>query len=98
MMGMTWGELAWLGLGFGAQGLFFCRIVLQWIVSERRGESVIPEGFWWLSLGGAVLLLVYSIHRRDPVFIVGQCLGSFIYIRNLVLVHRKKRAAAAPAE
>jgi lipid-A-disaccharide synthase-like uncharacterized protein len=93
-----WIEAAWLAVGFAAQALFFSRFLLQWIVSERRGESVVPEGFWWISLGGAALLLAYAIYRMDPVFILGQCLGGLVYVRNLVLIHRKKAAPAAPVE
>ena len=82
---------AWLLVGFAGQAMFFSRFLLQWIVSERRGESVIPRGFWYLSLGGAALLLAYAIHRRDPVFIVGQCFGFVVYVRNLVLLGRVAR-------
>lgn len=75
----------WLVLGFGAQGLFTARFFVQWIVSERNRRSMIPKAFWYFSLGGSSLLLVYAIHRRDPVFIVGQAAGLLIYVRNLML-------------
>lgn len=78
----------WLVLGLAAQALFASRFVVQWISSERAGESIIPIAFWHLSLGGAVLLLAYAVYRRDPVFIVGQSVGGFIYARNLVLISR----------
>jgi lipid-A-disaccharide synthase-like uncharacterized protein len=95
---MGWVEVAWLVVGFGGQAFFFTRFLVQWIVSERRGESVVPEAFWWISLGGAGMLLAYAIYRMDPVFILGQSVGAFVYIRNLVLIHRKGReeAAASP--
>ena len=80
----------WLLFGFGAQGLFMLRFVVQWIASERKKRSVVPVAFWWLSLAGGLSLLVYSIHRRDPVFMFGQGLGCAIYIRNLVLIHRQQ--------
>lgn len=80
----------WIVLGLFAQLLFFLRFFIQWIASERRGESVIPIPFWYLSLGGSLMLLAYSIWRQDPVFILGQSVGSVIYVRNLVLIYRKR--------
>ncbi len=80
----------WTLLGFLGQALFFGRFFFQWIVSERRGASVIPIGFWFFSLGGGSLLLAYAIHLRDPVFIVGQSGGLLIYIRNLMLIFRHR--------
>jgi lipid-A-disaccharide synthase-like uncharacterized protein len=82
----------WLVLGFIAQALFASRFVVQWISSERAGQSVVPIAFWYLSLGGAVLLLIYAIYRRDPVFILGQSMGGFIYARNLALIKRRSSA------
>jgi lipid-A-disaccharide synthase-like uncharacterized protein len=79
----------WLGLGFVAQALFASRFVVQWISSEKAGRSVVPVAFWYLSLGGALLLLTYAIYRKDPVFIIGQSVGGLIYARNLVLISRK---------
>jgi len=81
----------WLILGFVAQGLFTARFIVQWIASERAGESMVPILFWWFSLSGSSLLLLYAVHRRDPVFIVGQSTGVIIYIRNLHLIFRKRR-------
>ncbi len=66
------------------------RFVVQWIASERKKRSVVPVAFWWLSLAGGLSLLAYYIHRRDPVFVFGQGLGCAIYIRNLVLIHRRR--------
>ncbi len=68
------------------------RFVVQWIASERVGRSVVPMAFWWFSIGGGVLLLVYALYRRDPVFIVGQAFGVFIYLRNVVFVLRERKA------
>ena len=68
----------WVVLGFVAQGLFTMRFAVQWIASERAGRSVVPMAFWWFSIGGGLLLLVYALYRRDPVFIAGQALGVFI--------------------
>jgi lipid-A-disaccharide synthase-like uncharacterized protein len=86
----------WLVVGFLGQALFGSRFLVQWIVSERRGESVVPLAFWYLSLGGASLLLAYAIWRQDPVFILGQSLGFLVYTRNLVLIGRRARAGTPP--
>ena len=86
----------WLVVGFVGQALFGSRFLVQWIVSERRGESVVPLAFWYLSLGGAALLLAYAIWRQDPVFILGQSFGFLVYTRNLVLIARRSRADASP--
>jgi len=88
---------AWVILGFIGQFLFGSRFFVQWIVSERRGESIIPEVFWYLSMAGSAILLTYAIYRRDPVFIMGQFSGLFIYIRNIMLIYKKKRVLATAA-
>lgn len=88
-------EALWLSVGFLGQALFSSRFLVQWIASERRRESVVPVSFWFLSVGGGLALLVYAIHRLDPVFIVGQGAGLFIYLRNLLLIRRKGRRLAA---
>ena len=84
----------WLVIGFVGQLLFFTRFLVQWIASERNKKSVVPISFWLFSLGGALILLTYAIHRRDPVFIAGQSLGFVIYTRNLILL---RSARAEPA-
>jgi lipid-A-disaccharide synthase-like uncharacterized protein len=84
----------WVVLGFAAQGLFTARFLVQWIASEKAGRSVVPMAFWWFSIGGGMLLLVYALYRKDPVFILGQGLGVFIYLRNLQFVLKERRAAA----
>ena len=81
--------------GVVGQTLFFCRFLVQWIVSERHGKSVVPVAFWYLSLLGGAMLLAYSLYRLDPVFILGQCCGIFVYSRNLILIHREKRRGEA---
>jgi lipid-A-disaccharide synthase-like uncharacterized protein len=86
---------AWILLGFLAQGMFTMRFVVQWVASERAKRSIVPVAFWFFSLGGGVLLFIYSIHRQDPVFIAGQGLGLFIYIRNLWLIAVERRAGMA---
>jgi len=82
----------WLVIGFVGQALFGMRFLIQWIISEKRRESVIPLPFWYFSIAGSIILLSYAIHKQDPVFILGQSLGSIIYIRNLMLISRKKKA------
>ncbi|MFZ5462352.1 MAG: lipid-A-disaccharide synthase N-terminal domain-containing protein [Pseudomonadota bacterium] len=86
----------WLIVGFLGQGLFSARFILQWLKSERLGRSVIPVAFWYLSIAGGGVLLAYAIHRADPVFIVGQAAGLFIYLRNLYFVLRE-RGETTPA-
>ena len=87
----------WVLLGFLAQGLFTMRFIVQWIASERAGRSVIPLAFWIFSIGGGVLLFIYALYRRDPVFIAGQGFGVFVYLRNLYFVLHERKAAASAA-
>lgn len=82
----------WLAVGLIGQLLFSLRFVVQWMASERERRSVVPISFWWLSIAGSLVLLCYALHRRDPVFVLGQSMGFLIYVRNLVLI----RGAAAP--
>lgn len=84
----------WLGIGFLGQATFSLRFLVQWWRSERAGRSVVPLAFWYLSLGGGVLLLFYAVYRRDPVFILGQLTGVFVYLRNLHLIRRAGSAEA----
>jgi lipid-A-disaccharide synthase-like uncharacterized protein len=90
-------DMWWLLVGFGGQGLFMLRMVIQWLHSEREHRSVIPASFWYFSLAGAVVLLAYAIHRHDPVFIVSQLLGAAIYVRNLVLIRSERTGARGTA-
>jgi lipid-A-disaccharide synthase-like uncharacterized protein len=92
---MTTDQL-WLGIGLLGQAMFSARFLVQWIASERRKESVIPVPFWYFSIGGGLTLLAYAIYRLDPVFILGQGAGVFIYARNLYFV-RRRAAPVAPA-
>ena len=90
----TPGQVGLVAFGVVAQMAFFGRWFVQWIATERRGESHIPEAFWWLSLSGASMLLVYFTLRREPVGMLGQSIGWVIYSRNLQLLRRKKRREA----
>jgi lipid-A-disaccharide synthase-like uncharacterized protein len=87
--------LGWLVTGYLGQAMFSCRFLIQWITSERKKQSVVPILFWWFSLAGGLCLLSYAIHRRDPVFILGQSAGLVVYVRNLILIRRKRIAEAA---
>lgn len=89
-------DLVWIGLGFFAQFLFMMRFVVQWIASERAKRSVVPELFWYFSIGGGVLLLAYSVYRVDPVYMFGQGLGLIIYFRNLYFVWNHKKSGGEP--
>jgi lipid-A-disaccharide synthase-like uncharacterized protein len=82
-----------LGVGFTGQALFSMRFIIQWLASERARRSVVPVLFWYFSLGGGITLFVYAVYREDPVFMLGQGLGLFVYVRNLWLIRREKRAA-----
>lgn len=84
-------EFIWIAIGLLGQSLFFMRFFIQWLASERKKESVIPIAFWYCSIGGGLILLLYAIYRRDPVFILGQSCGIFIYSRNLYLIYQKKQ-------
>ena len=87
----------WLALGFVGQLIFGCRFFIQWLASERAKMSVIPVAFWWLSMGGSLLLMVYAIHIKDPVFILGQSTGFLIYARNLYFIFKNKHPPMAKA-
>ena len=84
-------DLAWLAFGLVGNALFFSRFLVQWIASERAGDSVVPEAFWWLSIAGSVVLLVYALHLGNPVFVLAYLPNTFVYGRNLVLVHRRTK-------
>lgn len=94
----SWFNLVWIAVGLGGQLAFSGRMVLQWIVSEKRRESVITESFWWFSLIGAVALFAYFVFRQDPIGILGQSSGIVIYARNLRLIYKQKRRANRPQQ
>jgi lipid-A-disaccharide synthase-like uncharacterized protein len=78
----------WLAIGLLGQAFFSARFIVQWIASERLKQSVIPVQFWYWSMGGGITLLAYAIYRLDPIFILGQAAGLFVYARNLYFIHR----------
>ena len=87
-------EKIWMGVGFAGQAVFTARFLVQWAVSEKKRDSVVPVAFWWISLFGGLTLLSYAIHRKDPPIILGQAMGLVVYVRNLMLVAKSKRRAA----
>ncbi len=88
------GERLWITVGLVGQLAFTGRFLVQWLASERAKKSVVPRTFWYLSLAGGMVLLSYAIHRRDPVFILGQSTGAFIYFRNLCLLREREEPVA----
>ena len=92
IVGVDW----WVLLGLVAQAMFTMRFLVQWIASERAGHSVIPLAFWFFSIGGGLLLLVYALIRKDLVFIVGQVFGLGVYSRNIYFVMRDRNATSVP--
>tara|TARA_B100000959_G_scaffold256167_1_gene289114 strand:+ start:313 stop:603 length:291 start_codon:yes stop_codon:yes gene_type:complete len=84
-------EIFFLVIGFLGQGIFASRFIIQWIYSEKKGMSYIPVIFWYLSIFGGIGLLIYAIFRKDPVIILGQSFGIFIYLRNLILIYKKNK-------
>jgi lipid-A-disaccharide synthase-like uncharacterized protein len=87
-------ETIWAGVGLLGQGVFTARFLVQWIASERKRETVMPVAFWWLSLVGGLITLTYAIHLGSLAFTLGQSLGLFVYIRNLMLAGKARRLAA----
>ncbi len=90
-------ELIWLCIGFLAQLMFSMRFIIQWIASERAKRSIVPEAFWYFSLLGGAMLFAYAVYRVDPVFMLGQGLGLFIYARNVQMIRGAKSAGDTTA-
>ncbi|MBP6852243.1 MAG: lipid-A-disaccharide synthase N-terminal domain-containing protein [Rhodoferax sp.] len=91
-------DKTWLAIGLLGQALFSARFIVQWLQSERVKRSVIPSAFWYFSMAGGATLLAYAIHRRDPVFIIGQGTGLIIYFRNLQFLWRDRKGENKPTE
>jgi lipid-A-disaccharide synthase-like uncharacterized protein len=91
-------ENIWFLVGMGGQFLFFSRFLVQWLKSEITGRSVIPMAFWYFSMGGGIVLLAYSIHIVNWVYITGQAAGLVVYSRNLYLIFRERRGAHPQVE
>lgn len=88
---MDWNDSTlWIAFGLTGNALFFSRFLIQWLASEKAGKSVVPTAFWYLSLAGSAVLLVYALHKRDPVFILAFLPNAFVYIRNLQLIRKEE--------
>jgi len=87
----------WVYVGFLGQAMFSLRFLTQWITSEKKRESVIDSSFWYISLASGILLLAYAVSTGDPVFIIGQAVGIFIYCRNIQLIRKKRQQAQEPS-
>ncbi|MBC7834787.1 MAG: lipid-A-disaccharide synthase N-terminal domain-containing protein [Phycisphaerales bacterium] len=94
----SWGSLLWVAIGFAGQAAMFGRMAIQWVVSEKQKQSVIPEAFWWLSLVGGISLFSYFAWRQDLIAVLGQTSGVVIYARNIRLIHKQRRRAARAAQ
>ncbi|AZO94842.1 lipid-A-disaccharide synthase N-terminal domain-containing protein [Halocella sp. SP3-1] len=87
--------MLWIVIGLIGQVIFSLRFIIQWLASEKAKKSIVPDVFWYLSIAGSLTLLTYAIHQKDPVFILGQAAGSFIYLRNLVLIKKNNEKQKA---
>lgn len=85
----------WGTIGFTGQAVFGARFIVQWIASEFKKRPHVPGAFWFISLAGSIILLAYSLHIRNPVFILGFSLNTLIYIRNIHLLHKNAHARRA---
>ena len=91
-VGMPTIDLVWLSIGLAGQCLFMARFIVQWLHSEKAGKSVIPISFWYFSLIGGITVLAYGVHKLDPVIILGQLPGTFVYTRNLMLIRKQHQS------
>jgi lipid-A-disaccharide synthase-like uncharacterized protein len=90
---MDWSDSSyWIAFGLLGNAAFFSRFLVQWVASERAGKSLVPVTFWYLSIIGSLILLIYAIHRGDPIFVLAYLPNAFVYTRNLVLVRREQNA------
>lgn len=94
----SWLGIFWVTFGLIGQLVFMSRMILQWLVSEKKGKSVVPVGFWWGSLIGGVMLLTYFCWRRDIVGILGQSAGSLVYARNLWMIYAGPRTVSTTGD
>ncbi len=91
---MDWHDsTTWIAFGLIGNALFFSRFLIQWLASEKAGKSVVPTAFWYLSIAGSAVLLIYAVHKRDPVFILAYLPNAFVYLRNLQLIKKDEEGA-----
>jgi lipid-A-disaccharide synthase-like uncharacterized protein len=96
---MDWSDHPfWLAFGLLGNAAFFSRFLIQWVVSERKHRSVVPMAFWYLSILGSIILLIYAIHRKDPIFTLAYTPNAVVYFRNIVLRRREDRQKAQEDE
>ena len=96
---LEWGDdPTWLAFGLLGNLAFASRFVVQWLASERAGESVVPVVFWHISIVGSLILLVYAIHLESPVFTLAYLPNGFVYMRNIVLIRRRQQGLASGNE
>ena len=84
----------WLAFGLVAQLAFAARFLVQWIMSERAGKSVVPMAFWFFSVAGGTMTLIYGLVKREPIIIFGQLLSNVIYVRNIMLIWKNRARAS----
>ena len=90
LLGIEWSF--WKAIGWLGNIVFFTRFLVQWYATEKKKRVVVPTAFWWLSLAGALLLLAYSVHKQDSVFICAYVLTWIPYTRNLIIHYRHEKA------
>lgn len=84
-------ERLWIIFGFAAQFVFFLRFGVQWYVSEKLKKSIIPISFWYISIIGTVMIILYSYHQKDIVFFVANVASLVIYFRNIALLNKTNK-------
>ena len=87
-------DTIWVMVGLFGQLMFTGRFIVQWIASERAGQSVVPVAFWYFSIIGGLIVLAYGLYKFDRVIILGQLPGVLIYSRNLWLIRKANSAGA----
>jgi lipid-A-disaccharide synthase-like uncharacterized protein len=96
---MDWNDsTGWLLFGLLGNAAFASRFLLQWLASERAGDSVVPVAFWYLSIVGSLILLAYAVHLKNPVFTLAYLPNAFVYFRNLALIRRRENQDLVPPE
>lgn len=86
---LAFNEIIWVGFGTLGQLVFFSRWIIQWLSSEKTKSSIIPVAFWWCSLFGGIITLIYAHHIGSFPFMLAQAIGIIVYSRNLFLIYRK---------
>lgn len=93
LLGIDWS--VWKVIGWLGNAVFFSRFFVQWYATEKKKRVVVPTAFWWLSLAGSLLLLIYSLRQEDSVFIFAYLFTWIPYTRNLIIHYRHKNAHTA---